>query len=127
MKKSEVPQDPSSLSSKNITELCYATDESGNYSGVQSSGWEAKTLVLDKTLELLNERVEAAKRDVKQGKVSPLVYFMELNKMDISLLSAYTGFWKITIRRHFKPNVFKKIKMSKLKKYADVFGVTIEE
>ena len=39
MKKNEVPQDKSSLSSINMKELCYATDENGNYTTELSEGW----------------------------------------------------------------------------------------
>ena len=31
MKKEEIPQDESNLSKSNVKELCYATDENGNY------------------------------------------------------------------------------------------------
>ncbi len=127
MKKSEVPQDDSSLKSKNINEVCYAVDESGNYIQVASTGWSPKTTVLNETLALLQERIDEAKKLVKEGKKSPILYFMELNKMDIALLASYTGFWKITIQRHFKPSVFKKLSDRKLQKYAHVFGIDINE
>ena len=44
--------------------------------------------------------------------------------MDLQILSQYTGFWKMTIKRHFKPSVFKKLSDSKLNDYAKVFKVT---
>ncbi len=46
MKKEEVPQDKSNLSKGNLKELCYATDENGNYTTALSSGWEPKTIAL---------------------------------------------------------------------------------
>ena len=46
MKKSEVPQDESDLANANFRELCYATDEQGNYVTENSTGWEVKTAAL---------------------------------------------------------------------------------
>ena len=47
--------------------------------------------------------------------------------MDLSIVAAYTGFWKWQIKRHLKPNVYKNISESKLKKYAELFEVNITE
>lgn len=110
-----------------MTELVYVTDENDNYTTGKSSGWDAKKLALDESLELINERIQQAKDDVANNIVSPIIYFMELNKMDFGVLSSYVGMWQWTIKRHMKPNIFKKLKDSTLKKYADSFGITVEE
>ena len=47
--------------------------------------------------------------------------------MDLSIVASYTGFWKWQIKRHLKPSVFNKLSEAKLKKYADVFEITVEE
>ena len=47
--------------------------------------------------------------------------------MDLTLLSGYTGFWKWTIKRHFKPSVFKKLNDKKLFNYSKAFEITIDE
>ena len=44
-----------------------------------------------------------------------------------SIVSAYTGFCKWQVKRHLKPEVFRKLSDKKLKKYADVFEVSVEE
>ena len=51
----------------------------------------------------------------------------QVNKMDLNILSSYVGFWKWRVKRHFKPSVFAKLNDKILKKYADTFGVSIEE
>lgn len=127
MKKEEVPQDKSNLSTKNVRELCYATDKDGNYTTVLSEGWEPKTIALNNSIQDIEERIEQAKSDVKAGKTSPIVYFMELHKMDLIVLSDYVGMWKWRIKRHFKPTVFTKLNDKILNKYADAFEVTVEE
>lgn len=126
MKRQDIPQDESNLKSANMTEVVYVTDENDNYTTANSSGWDAKRLALDESLELINERIQQAKDDVANNRVSPIIYFMELNKMDFGVLSSYVGMWQWTVKRHTKPNIFKKIKDSTLKKYADTFGITVE-
>ncbi len=127
MKKNEVPQDDSPLKKKNINEMVYAVDDDGKFVSVQSTGWEAKTVVQHQNLEVLDERIQQALADVKAGNVSPIVYFMELNRMDWQTLAAYVGKWTFFVKRHGKPNVFKKLNTKTLQKYADVFGITLND
>lgn len=127
MEKDQVPQDQSNLTKNNVKELLYATDENGNYTTTLSTGWEPKTIALSNSIDEINERIADAKQQVLNGEVSPIVYFMEANKMDLNILSSYVGFWKWRVKRHFKPSVFAKLNDKILKKYADTFGVSIEE
>ena len=127
MKKEEVPQDKSNLASANIRELCYATDEDGNYTTALSTGWEPKTIALEKSIEEINERIENARLDVKNGIASPIAYFMELHKMDWMTLAGYVGMWTWRVKRHGKPSVFKKLNNRILQKYASAFEISVEE
>lgn len=127
MEKDQVPQDQSNLTKNNVKELLYATDENGNYTTTLSTGWEPKTIALSNSIDEINERIADAKQQVLNGEVSPIGYFMEANKMDLNILSSYVGFWKWRVKRHFKPSVFAKLNNKILKKYADTFGVSIEE
>lgn len=127
MKESEVPQDKSSLQDNDIQELCYAVNDKGEYVTALSSGWEIKTIVQKATLEGINTRVQEAKDQVANGVISPIVYFMEVNRMDLSTLSAYVSIWSWLVKRHFKPRVFKKLNDKILKKYADAFEISVAE
>ena len=127
MKKNEVPQDDSPLKRKNINEMVYAVDDDGKFVSVQSTGWEAKTVVQHENLEVLDQRIQQALNDVKAGNVSPIVYFMELNRMDWQTLAAYVGKWTFFVKRHGKPNAFKNLNTKTLQKYADVFGISLTD
>ncbi|MBC8770130.1 hypothetical protein H4O18_19170 [Arenibacter sp. BSSL-BM3] len=127
MKKNEVPQDKSNLESANFKELCYAIDENGEYTTELSTGWDPKTIALNNAIEAINERISESKQRVKDYKVSPLEYYMELHKMDLPILASYVGIWKWRVKRHFRPAIFKKLNNKTLQKYADVFDITIEE
>jgi hypothetical protein len=127
MKKDQVPQDKGSLSKSNMKELVYATDDKGNYTTALSAGWEPKSIALSNSIEEINERIAAAKASVQNGIASPIVYFMELNKMDLAILSSYVGFWKWRVKRHFKPKVFARLNDRTLQKYAEAFNIKISD
>jgi hypothetical protein len=126
MKSSDIPQDPSPLD-KFTKEVLYAIDENGNYTKQLSRGWQIKADALGISWQEAKARIENAKQKFEKGEVSPILFFMELNLMEISILSDYTGFWKWTIKRHFKPSVFAKLSNKKLQIYAEVFGITVEQ
>ena len=127
MKKEEIPQDRSNLESADFKELCYAVDDEGNYITAQSTGWDPKTIALDNAILDINERVEVARQKVIANQTSPIEYYMELHKMDLSILSSYVGIWKWRVKRHFKPSVFKNLKTSTLEKYAEVFEISVKD
>jgi hypothetical protein len=126
MKKEDVPQDPSAL--VGVTrDVCYVKDKDGKYTTDLSIGWDVKKQALDNAWDDIKERVEEAALQVKNGEISPIFYFMEKKLMDLTLLSSYTGFWKWTIKRHFKPSVFKSLNESKLNTYAKAFDISVDE
>ena len=127
MEKENVPQDKSNLTKNNVKEILYATDENGDYTTTLSTGWEPKTIALSNSIDEINQRIAEAKQQVKSGEVSPISYYMELNKMDLTILSSYVGMWKWRVKRHFKPAVFAKLSDSILKKYADAFSISVSE
>jgi len=126
MKKEDLPQDPSAL--VGVTrEVCYVKDKDGKYTSDLSIGWDVKKQALDNAWEDIHERVTEAAAKVKSGEISPVFYFMEKKLMDLPLLSGYTGFWQWTIKRHFKPSVFKSLSESRLQTYAKAFDISIDE
>lgn len=127
MEKEKVPQDKGNLTQNNLKELLYATDENGNYTTTLSTGWEPKTIALSNSIDDINERIAEAKQRVEAGEVSPICYYMELNKMDLTILASYVGMWKWRVKRHFKPAVFAKLSDTLLQKYADAFDISIAE
>lgn len=126
MKKEDLPQDPSAL--VGVTrDVCYVKDKDGKYTTDLSIGWNVKKQALDNAWEDINERIAEAAAKVKNGEVSPVFYFMEKKLMDLTLLSGYTGFWKWTIKRHFKPSVFKSLSDKRLQTYAKAFDISVDE
>lgn len=120
-----VPQDDSSIYAKNKKAI-YAKDEDGSVKVVKSSGWSVEETVTKQVLErLLESRVEAYCA-VKKGLKSPLYYYMYSIRMDLQVLSESTGFFKWTIKRDFKPEVFAKISNKRLAVYVEAMGISSE-
>ena len=126
MKKEDIPQDDGALN-KLTKEVVYAVDSSGKYTTELSTGWDVKTKALDVAWNDIEQRIGDARQKVLNNEASPILYFIELRLMDIGVVSAYTGFWKWTVRRHLKPAIFKKLSEKKLKKYAEAFNISVEE
>ncbi|SEI72925.1 hypothetical protein SAMN04487995_1909 [Dyadobacter koreensis] len=126
MKKEDLPQEPGALS-RLTRELCYVKNEDGKYETALSKGWDIKKEALDSAWVEVNDRVEEARKAVANGEKSPVYYFMELNLMDLAVLSGYTGFFVFFIKRHLKPSVFSSLSDKKLEKYAKAFDITVDE
>jgi hypothetical protein len=124
----EVPQDDEGFLKKGkIRDLCYATDEDGNYKQVLSLGWEPKNEAVKQAWTLINEKTEMVRIKVINGEISPLAYFIEKNVMTPKLVSQYTGIPLWRIKRHLRPKVFKKIKPEVLQKYTDLFNISLKD
>jgi hypothetical protein len=126
MNKEDIPQDDGALN-KLTKEMVYAVDSNGKYITELSTGWNVKATALDAAWKDIEERVESARQKVIRKEASPLLYFMELRLMDIGIVSAYTGFWKWTIKRHLKPSVFDKLSEKKLQRYAATFNIALAD
>ena len=126
MKKEELPQDLGALG-KITGEVCYVVDESGNYTTKLSNGWEVKSSALEVAWKDVEQRILSAKHKVENREASPILFFMELRVMDIGILAAYTGFWKWQVKRHLKYSVFEKLSEARLRKYAELFEVSVNE
>ena len=100
-----------------ISFFVFSKNRMGKNNGI-STVVDSKTRVITKEID---------KQNIKSGNASPIVYFMELHKMDWTTLADYVGMWKWRIKRHAKPSVFKKLNNTILQKYADTFQISVEE
>jgi len=126
MKKSELPQDNGALTSL-TKEVCYVKNDEGKYETELSTGWDAKKVALEEAWKEIERRRIDAHHRVKSGEVSPIVYFMEVKLMDLTVLAGYTNFYKWQIKQHCKPSVFVRLSDAKLNKYAAAFEISVDE
>lgn len=124
MKKDEVPQE-TARTYGGTKKLLYAVDDSGEYTEVNSAGWEPETFATVQAVDELNRLRDQAFADAKAGKVSPLVYWMYARRMEPATLAATTGLWAWRVNRHFKPKVFAGLSDAILARYAEVMDIPV--
>jgi hypothetical protein len=127
MRKDQVPQDDGKMLDGKTRDLYYVLDENGNYVQALSRGWDPKTTVMQQAWDEINERAELARKEVLEGKFSPIHYYMEKAQMDLKLVSEYTGFSKRKINDHITPEGFKKLTEAERNAYAETFNIKPEE
>jgi len=126
MEQKNVPQD-NSATYQGQKKLVYAVDETGHYTGVQSTGWEVESFATQMAVDDLQQQTDEALLQAQQGEVSPLAYHMLRLRFDIVSLAQTTGFFQWQIKRHLTPKIFNKLSQKKLAVYSDVMKLTIDE
>jgi hypothetical protein len=126
MKIKEVPQERGAISD-NFHEVCYAVDDDGHYVLTASAGWEAKNIANNQAWEVIKQEVAKALKQIHSGKLSALAFHMAKNQMNTGLLAQYSGFSRWRVKRHLKPAIFKRLNPAVLKRYSDVFEITVKE
>lgn len=124
MKIDQVPQETSML--EGHQRACYAVDANGRYVVVGSRGWEVEKVVNAQAVDEVRRVIEDACARVLRGEASPLAYHMARCQMDVGLLAANTGMWRLRVWRHLKPTVFATLKPALLQRYADALGMSID-
>jgi hypothetical protein len=126
MRIENVPQDDENYYDGNRRAV-YAVEKDGKYVLTHSKGWQVETFFTGMAINDVEIRVQEALEQVRKGKVSPLVVHMIKWKMDPSILAEQARFFRWQVKRHLRPEIFRKLSRSKLQKYADVFCVTVDQ
>lgn len=128
MKINDVPQDDAGfLKEGKVRDVCYAVNEEGNYEQVLSLGWDPKNEAMRMAWEQVHERAEKIKQKVLKGKLSPLAFYMERTMMNITILSQYSGFPRLKVKRNLKPASFGKLTLEELKVYAEALNISVDD
>ncbi|MFH7319884.1 hypothetical protein ACHHRT_04630 [Desulfurivibrio sp. D14AmB] len=125
MKISEVPNDTGIT--EGGREIRYAVDEAGRYSPVGSTGWEPVNIANSLAWEKIQQEVAAMTIAIKNGRFSPLAYYMALNQMDAALLAGYVGISRWRVRLHLKPFFFRRLNDKTLARYATLFNISPDD
>lgn len=71
--------------------------------------------------------LEEIRKAVLAGQKSPLCYYMEMRQMTPGMLAKAAGMAAFRVKRHFRPEIFAKLKPSVLNCYTKALRVTLEE
>ena len=126
MKLDEVPQDHSSTYGGH-SKLVYAVDAEGHYQRAQSDGWDTEAYATQLAVAELQAQEAEAEAAWQRGELSPLKCLMSRYRLDEPALAQITGLFQWRIRRHFRPAVYRRLSASILARYADAFGLPVEQ
>ena len=127
MKKNEVPQDDANVLEGKFKPLKYATNEDGSYTHVHTVGWEPENLALEQAWDAIHENLELIAQEIASGDASPIKYFMEKCLMEPPMLAQYMGISRWRVKRHLKARGFARLSEEKLRQYASIFNIKLEE
>lgn len=125
MKVNEVPQEITYYEGEK--RACYALNDEGKYVIVASTGWSAEEVANGLAVDELAASLEETRKAVLNGLKSPLVYHMERRQMTPEILGKTAGIAAFRVKRHFKPEIFARLKLSVLDRYAKALAVSGEE
>jgi hypothetical protein len=108
-------------------ELLYGYDKDGTFKKDVCFHGEADRVTLQQAWDLFAERAEEARKKVLEGKASPVLYYMEKNMLTTLDLSMHAGIGLWRVKRHLKPKVFARLTEKTLLKYAEAFGISIDQ
>lgn len=108
-------------------EVCYAVDDRGRYTLSPSSGWEAKNIVNDQAWAVIVEETRKMHEQVKKGELSPIAYYQAKHQMDTGLLARYVNMARWRVKRHRRPEIFRRLPERILQRYAAVFRMSPAE
>jgi len=105
--------------------VLYVEKEDGNYGPVQTGSYLTRNYLDDYELKRKHLEESLLKR-IHAKEVSPVYYFMVLEDLTISELSARVRIRKGKVKKHLEFEGFQKLDQDMLNKYADVFNTTAD-
>lgn len=103
----------------------YARGADGQLALVPSRGWEAEEIVTRQAVEELDRLAAEAQERARAGTGSALEYHMYKARMDSLMLAQVTGLWHWRVRRHLRPEVFRRLHPALLARYAEALGLDL--
>jgi hypothetical protein len=109
-----------------LPKVYYKHDDKGQYVLETEAPWAEKVSV---ALIIAGNRanLEEIRKAVIAGQKSPLCYYMEMRQMTPGMLAKAAGIMVFRVKRHFRPDMFAKLKPSVLNRYTNALRVTLEE
>ena len=106
--------------------ILYVEKENGKYGPMQTGSYITKNYIDDYFLKRKN--LEASLREqVERNEISPVKFFMILEDLSLSELSARIKIPTRKVRKHLLPVHFKMISDDLLNRYAIVFNISVNQ
>lgn len=102
--------------------ILYVEKADGKYGPMQTGSYISANFLDDYFFKRRNLEV-ALREQVISGIITPVKYYMILEDLTISELSARAGIRKSRVSKHLEMKYFAKVTVAELGRYADVFNV----
>jgi len=106
--------------------ILYVEKDDGNYGPVQTGSYLTRNYLDDYELKRKNLE-ESLRKKIAAREASPVYYYMILEELTLSELSARAGIRKGKVKKHLEYEGFQKLGKDSLLKYADVFNTTADQ
>ncbi len=111
---------------KRMAWTIYKVDDQGKYK-TTFERYDDHLVMTVPFADASQEKAEEVKQRVLRNESSPIEYFMYKRLLDPKALAQALGIAVWRLKRHFKPNVFKKLDQNKLQEYAKIFKVQVDD
>lgn len=127
MKVREVSQDNIPQYYEGLKKGSCALNDEGKYVIVPSLGWDADEVINGLAVNEFAANLEETRKVLLAGLKSSLCYHMEVRQMTPEILAKTANIAKFKVKRHFRPDIFVKLKPAVLVRYAEALAITPEE
>lgn len=107
--------------------VVYARAADGRLIVAPSAGWEVEEIVTMQAVAAVDALAQDARERAARGQASTLECWMHSRRMDVDLLAQATGLWRWRVRRHLRPQVFARLSVALLDRYAEALGVGVDQ
>jgi hypothetical protein len=104
--------------------VLYAEKGDGTYGPFQTGSFMAGNLISEH-FKITGNLNKSLLEQLRNGEISPLFYFMTIEGLTVPELAGRTGIAKYCVKKHVTPKGFQKMRISSLKRYADVLNIHI--
>jgi transcriptional regulator with XRE-family HTH domain len=104
--------------------VIYAEKSDGSIGPVQTGSFMTKNYIAD-FHEIVDNLNNSLIEKLKNGEISPIYYYMTLEELTISELAERVGISKSGVKKHLDAKGFQKVRISELKRYANVLNIPI--
>ncbi len=104
--------------------LLYVEKSDGSFGPLQTGAFLVKNYSDDFFEKRRNIETECTDK-LRKGEISPVVYYMLLYNMTPADIAARVGISKAKVIKHQTPSGFARASVDEVKRYADVFGVSV--
>jgi hypothetical protein len=104
--------------------VLYAEKDDGTYGPMQTGSYMSGTNISEH-FRVTENLSRSLTEQLRAGTISPVYYYMMIEGLNIDEMAGRTGISKRRVKKHLTPAGFGKMKITSLKKYADVFNIPV--